>query len=450
MLLRARGQAKCEGILGMKKFALVTALLTGAVVPHAPVAAQVSAQAPAPHPLTALFEAAGRGEVAPLARAIADPATSAEMRTLLRARLAVGRFDSAPAGGPEIARLAQSPDPALRRAALTVLSTAAFVGGDYAAAARTGRELVGALRAAGDEGVNGAERAMQVAALLADQPRQSVEGRTAGGSTAARIDAVGLPRLDVAINGLAQEAIFDTGANLSVLSADAARRLGVRLLEGTTPIGNSVQSTVPARIGIAERVEIAGTILRNVVFLVIDDSQLTFPLPTGRYEIDAIIGLPVMRALGRMRVEPGRFTVLPAEANAGPSNMRASSSSLYVDAAIDGQSVPLFLDTGANRTTLSALYAERNAARIAGLPVSEQRSAGAGGMQAQRIATWANAPLELGGRRVVLPNLQIVLPAERRERDSYGTIGASVLRAFRSYMLDFNAMRFELGEPAGG
>lgn len=434
----------------MKKLALVTTLLAGAMMHLAPLAAQPAAQAAAEHPLTALFEAASRGEVAPLEQAVTDPATSADIRTLLHARLAMGRFDTVPAGGPAVVRLMQSSDPALRRAALTLLSTAAFVGEDYAAAARSGGELVAMLRAAGDEGADGADRAMRVAALLAEQPRQSVEGRAAGGRTAARVDMVGLPRIDAVIDGQGQEAVFDTGANFSVLSADAARRLGVRLLEGTTPIGNSVQSTVPARIGIADRVEIAGTVLRNVVFLVIDDSQLTFPLPTGRYEIDAIIGLPVMRALGRMRVEPNRFTVLPAEANAGPANMRASSSSLYVDTMIDGQAVPLFLDTGANRSTLSALYAERNPSHVAALPVSEQRSAGAGGMQVQRIATWANAPLELGGRRIVLPSLQIVLPSERRERDSYGTIGASVLRAFRSYTLDFNAMRFELGEPAGG
>lgn len=434
----------------MKTLAFGLALLTGAVAHHAPLAAQPAVQAPVAHPLTALFEAASRGEAAPIEQAIASPATSAEMRALLRARLAVGRFDAAPARDPAIARLAQSSEPALRRAALTLLSTAAFVAGDYAAAARSGRELAAALRAAGDEGADGAERAMRVAALLADQPRQAVQGSAAGGTTTARLDPVGLPRIDVVINGQGQDAIFDTGANLSVLSAEAAQRLGVRLLEGTTPIGNSVQSTVQARIGIADRVEIAGTVLRDVVFLVIDDSQLTFPLPTGRYEIDAIIGLPVMRALGRMRVEPNRFTVLPAAADAGPSNMRASSSSLYVDASIDGQDVPLFLDTGANRTTLSALYAERNAARVAALPVREQRSAGAGGMQVQRVATWTNAPLELGGRRVLLPSLQIVLPSERRERDSYGTIGASVLRAFTGYTLDFNAMRFELGEPAGG
>lgn len=433
----------------MKRIGLLIVLLAGAAMSAAPAAAQTPAgQAQAAHPVSALFEAAGRGEAAPLEQAIADPATSADVRALLRARLAAGRFDVAGARDPAVARLARSSDPALRRAALSILSMAAFAAGDFAEAARSGGQLVELMRAAGDQEADGVDRAARLSALLADRPRQSVDGRVAPGSTAARVDMVGLPRIDISVNGQVQEAIFDTGANLSALSASAARRLGVRVLDEATPIGNSVQSTVPARVGIADRVEIAGTVLRHVTFLVVDDSQLNFVLPIGRYEVGAIVGLPIMRALGRMRVEPNLFSVLPPETAAGASNMRASNSNLYVDASISGRPVPLFLDTGANRTTLSALYAERNAEAVSALPVSEARSAGAGGARVQRIATWANAPLELGGRRVVLPSLQIVLPSERHERDSYGTIGASVLRAFASYTLDFTAMRFDLGEPA--
>ena len=58
---------------------------------------------------------------------------------------------------------------------------------------------------------------------------------------------------------------------------------------------------MPIRVGIADRLTIAGATLRNVPFLIIDDAQLTFPVPGG-YDIKAIIGLPVMRALGRMRM----------------------------------------------------------------------------------------------------------------------------------------------------
>ena len=268
-----------------------------------------------------------------------------------------------------------------------------------------------------------------------------------GGSTGARIDQVGLPRIDIAINGQPQDAIFDTGANLSVLSTEAARRLGVRIVESTAQIGNSVQSTVAARIGIADRLEIAGTTLRNVTFLIIDDAQMSFPLPTGRYEIKAIIGLPVMRALGRMRIEPNRLSVLPAESETGVSNMRASVATLYVDASVDGRPLPLLLDTGATQTALGAYFAEVHPSVLAGLTVSEVNAGGAGGTQRRRIATWRDVPVELAGRRLRMPAVPITLSGERRDRDSYGTIGSNLLRAFQSYTLDFNAMRFELGAP---
>ena len=56
------------------------------------------------------------------------------------------------------------------------------------------------------------------------------------------------------------------------------------------------------RIGVADRLEIAGTVLRNVPFLIIDDEHLTFPLPGG-YDIRAIIGLP---GAARARPVPDR------------------------------------------------------------------------------------------------------------------------------------------------
>ena len=72
----------------------------------------------------------------------------------------------------------------------------------------------------------------------------------------------------------------------------------------------------------------------------------------------------------------------------------------------------------------------------------------AGGAHAVSVAIWADAPIALAGRTLRLPSLPVQLPAEgAREPRGYGTLGASVLRAFDSYTLDFRAMRFELGEP---
>lgn len=402
----------------------------------------------APPALDPVFAATSRGDIAPLRRALAG--AEGDAAVILRAELAAARLDPAAADDPALRRIAAGADPALRRAALAVIAPVAFVNGDYAEAMRAGRELEALLSAAGEaEQAEDAGQMWRLAELLAGRPGQRVEGEVQGRTIPTRVDRVGLPRIDVAVNGLSEEAVFDTGANLSVLSASTAQRLGVTVLERSADVSNGVEGTVPVRIGIAARLEIAGTVLTNVPFLIIDDANLTFPLPGG-YDIKAIVGLPVMRALGRFRVESaaGRFTVLPGAARTiGASNLIASGNNLFVEVGVDGRVMPLHLDTGANQTTLGARYAADNPDAVAALATSQVRNASAGGTRDSQLATWANAPLMLAGRVLVMPQLPVTLPAEGVRPRFYGTLGSNVLRMFDDYTIDFATMRLDLGSP---
>jgi len=404
------------------------------------------AAAPAgPATIATLFEGAERGEIGPLERALAN--ARGDEAVLLRARIAAARFDRQAARDPALARIAERGAPAEREAALAIVAGAGFANGDYRAAASAGRRLAEAQAVRGDGRAADTARMWRLAELLAAQPAQRIEP-AAPGSVAARTDKVGLPRIDIQVNGQAQEAVFDTGASLSVLSAETARRLGVTILEQAAEVGNGVQGTVPVRLGIAERVEVAGTVLRNHPFLIIDDAQLTFAQVPGGYDIRAIFGLPAMRALGRMRMEAGRLTVLaPAAGAAGAPNLAASGNQLYVETGVAGRTLPLHLDTGANQTALSPLYAAAEPARIAGLATGQARMASAGGTRASNMATWADAPIELAGRSLTLPQLPVRLAGDGPEARDYGTLGSNVLRRFDSYTLDLRAMRLELGEP---
>ena len=408
-----------------------------------------AAQAQAPGDLDAMFEAADRGDLAPIEAALART-NDADLRALLTARLADARFDSAADDDPVVARLAAgSADPVRRRAALSILTSAAFRDGRYGEAARFAGELQRSLTAAGEtERATEVGRTHGLAGQLADRPAQTLGGEVVPGAVPLRYDRVGLPRIDFSVNGQVQEAVVDTGANLSVLSRETARRLGVEIIGTPTDVGNGVDSTVPVRIGIAGRIEIAGTVLRNVAFLIIDDEQLTFPLPGG-YDIRAIIGLPVLRALGRVQVDhAGRFAVLaPATDAAGPPNLQASGNDLFVDVAVDGRPLPLHLDTGANQTTLSARYAVAFPEVLAGLETQTARLASAGGGRVAQRATWRQAPIELAGRRLELPELPIGQPGDGPEPRFFGTLGSNALRAFSSYTIDFTAMRLDLGPP---
>jgi hypothetical protein len=202
----------------------------GAPTAPAPAPAPAPGPAPvrAPTPLEAAFDAAELGDLGPLRRALSG--VQGDEAAVIRGRLALARLDPAPAD-PALARIAAGRDPALRMAALSVLAADAFLRGAYAEAARWGRALGEAQAAHGDaEGAGQSEHQWQVAALLAGHPAQTVEGRIAPHTVAARTDRVGLPRIDVAVNGQAQEAVFDSGASLSVLSTETARRLGVTVI----------------------------------------------------------------------------------------------------------------------------------------------------------------------------------------------------------------------------
>ena len=434
--------------------AMLALLALSALLVPLPARAQPAAPAvPArpTDPLDALFEAAGRGEMAALERALADPAAGPDQRAVLRAALAAGRLDPAAGRDPALRRLAEGGNAPLRRAALRIMTGSAFARGDYAEAARAGRLLAEALTRVGDrDGAEAAGRGWRLAALLAPHGRPGVEGAVRAGSVAARRDRVGLTRIEFSVNGQAQEAVFDTGAALSVLSASTARRLGVRIEEGETAIGNGVQGTVPTRIGVAARVEIAGTVLANVPFLILDDASLDFPQVPGGYNIPAILGMPEMRALGRVRMElAGRFTVLPpgADSEAGPANLHAAGNQLFADMVVDGRTVPLLLDTGADRTALTALYAGAEPARVAALRTSQGNYSSAGGTRVRRFAVWPDAPVSISGRSLTLPQLTIELPGTGPKPDDNGTLGSDVLRRFESYTLDFRAMRLSFGAP---
>ena len=409
--------------------------------PHPAAAQGASSTAPPPW-----LEAANRGEMAPLMEALRT-SRDADERVLLDAQLAASRGEAVHRR-PELARLAASGKPGLARAALTIMSGSAFGQNDYAAAAPAAEALARLLRDAGQGGeADGVERTRALSALLANAPAMRVEGAIAMASTPLSRDAVGLPRIRIGVNGGEDEAVVDTGAALTVLSAETAQRLGVRMLEGDTRVGNGVATTVAVRTGIVDRMTIAGTVLRNVPVLVIDDDQLTFP-QANNYRITSIVGLPVLRALQRVKLDEAAFTVEAAQPfDASRQNLFADSNDLHVPATIGGRRVALFIDTGANQLILTQRFAAAHPDLVAELTTRDLRTASAGGARSQRSAVWTGQELTVGGRSAIVPAINIALEADDLAREHAGVLSSSALRRFRSHTFDFKAMRLELGEP---
>jgi len=62
--------------------------------------------------------------------------------------------------------------------------------------------------------------------------------------------------MSVTKSGQSEDFVFDTGANLSVVSESCAQRMGIRVLESSSDIGNSTGSKVKTKVGIADSLRI--------------------------------------------------------------------------------------------------------------------------------------------------------------------------------------------------
>ncbi|HEY0332655.1 MAG TPA: aspartyl protease family protein [Stenotrophomonas sp.] len=399
----------------------------------------------------ALLQAAADGDVPALQAAVVR--LPARWQGLARARLAAARLDETQAIALADAFL-REPGPGCDQAlAQGVIADAAFAAGRYSRAAEAGQARVALLQGCGGaaDQIDGAATLAGLADRLAPAPAQRVVAFEPGQATFIR-DKVGLPRATVRINGHEQAAVLDTGANLSVVSASTARRLGLREL-GQARVGTSSRTSVATRVAMADRLELSGLVLEHVAFLVLDDAQLEMPVPGG-YRIDAIVGFPVFRAM--QRVQFGRDGVLraggaPAEspaASASVSNLALAGSDLFVQTRVDGIDTPLHLDSGGNQSSLSARFAELHPDRVRALPRNVQRVAGAGGQTERQVAQWQQVEMTVGDRQLRLPELPVALQdSEDVQVRSQGVLGGDVLNAFDSWTLDFRSMRLELGEP---
>ncbi|MGB9106077.1 MAG: retropepsin-like aspartic protease [Terriglobales bacterium] len=152
------------------------------------------------------------------------------------------------------------------------------------------------------------------ARLLQGAPPQTVAFAGAIDLPMHRNAVLGTLDADLTVNGATASWILDTGANFSTVSASFARRLGLQLSKGEAQTQGVTGAENKLHIAILPELKLGGATVRNIVLLVLEDSSLN--VPTGaktRYQIDAVLGYPVLQALQRITfTSDGHFLAGPA------------------------------------------------------------------------------------------------------------------------------------------
>jgi hypothetical protein len=145
--------------------------------------------------------------------------------------------------------------------------------------------------------------------------------------------------------------IFDTGANVNVVSESTAKKMNLRIIPNAVVyVMGATGARNASKIAFADQGFIENIEFRNAEFIVFADSLLTFA--NGLYKINGVIGFPII-----MRFESIRFTdsliYIPENpvAKTDIPNLFIKGDDYIIDVAYKNKKLPFFFDTGNSNTS---------------------------------------------------------------------------------------------------
>jgi hypothetical protein len=267
-----------------------------------------------------------------------------------------------------------------------------------------------------------------------------------------RRSAFGTPVITVRINGRPYDFWLDTGASMTLLTADVAVQAGVRLAAADTLALGVVAGHVEARAAYVDSMSIGPVLVRGLGAAIVMPEVLRFDqrIIDGvktPVKIDGMIGTDVLRHLDVV-LDAGAGTITirkPRPQSVATRNLFWVGYPVVRLVTQDGQPVLFGLDTGAEGTYVTAsLLKKMPRTRIAARRIT-LTGIGAEKKQASWVAR--DVPLSDGNYAIDLRNVPI-MPEQRWTFVNFdGVIGSDVALATRMH-LDFTNGVFDIRSSA--
>jgi predicted aspartyl protease len=289
----------------------------------------------------------------------------------------------------------------------------------------------------------------QVALLLKDAPAQTISFDGAIDLATDRSPQIGTIETNLRVNGVEQAWIMDTGANISTVSASFAAKLGLKLSNGAAQTTGITGAENKLQIAILPEMKLGGATIRNVVLMVLDDDSLNVPVGNKeKYQINAILGYPVLAALGRFTfTKDGHFLAGPdSPSGQGGARLYMDELTPLLECEVENRKALFSFDTGADDSVLSDRFQHDFPDAFKGVRKKKYGLAGAGGAMQMKAYYLPEVQLEVGTAQAVLHKVP-VLPAMGTDMDlRYGNLGRDLVDPYQSFTIDFENMRFLLGD----
>lgn len=273
---------------------------------------------------------------------------------------------------------------------------------------------------------------------LTGQPRQNlyIPGRQVIPLTR---DKVGLSNLTVTFGEDSLGFIFDSGANISTVTASTAQAMGMRILKASFTVKAISGIDVNSGLAIAPSFSIGDILVENAVFLVLPDSALAFPQVD--YRILGIIGYPVMAAMKEIQLVKADLLIVPSRSSSTSiRNMAMEFLTPLIQLPSAEDTLVFKFDTGADGTTLYRDYYLRHKEEIESTYTPTMISLGGAGGKAETEGYKINLPLTVNNRQVLLDSVDLIKENLTKNENIYGNIGQDLVSKFDTLILNFEEM----------
>lgn len=238
------------------------------------------------------------------------------------------------------------------------------------------------------------------------------------------------------------EIIFDTGCcNANCITAEAAERLGVKILVDSLPLGGVGGSTY-AKVGVLPKMKVGDVVVKNPTFFVVE-SIVDNP---AIKKVEAVLGTHVIRAMGEMRIDlEQNIVTLSAEQNKPQSrNLSFHQGNYGIAFSYDDMPLVAHLDTGRVKSDLSQRFYSHFRTKVdsvAGERVKSSRS-GIGGSRECEVVRLPQITLNVADRAVTFGNVDVITEGHPSEWD--GVMGADMLKGAGTTTLNLKKMYFRI------
>ena len=197
---------------------------------------------------------------------------------------------------------------------------------------------------------NNLENEHKIWQALSNVPKQEII-KTQDSRIVMRRDKVGLMNIGTVFDNDSINFIFDTGANFSVIIRSMVDSLEMQILDADFYVTAATGTKVACDIAIAKEFSIAGIIVKNAVFLILEDEDLSFP--QIEYYPNGAIGFPIIEALDELQFDnDGNIFVPQNPTHYSYDNLALNGLMPMIAVEYKNDTLNFGFDTGGSTTTL--------------------------------------------------------------------------------------------------